>query len=196
MIAGGREANVDGLRVLLMFELDPAATARLVVDLPDGRPLVATDLTGEEVVRLLAGESLSVPGYVSPSAIAPEPAPAVSAEPEQLVEPEPTEMGEVQQIDEPMPDVEEAAAPEPAAVAYGSKFDEPPAGTQPIARPEQLDPPHRVVAYVAGRWRDALVVSRDQRSALVAYVVDGPFGDRLGRVTFDRLRLPAESGDG
>jgi hypothetical protein len=45
-----------------------------------------------------------------------------------------------------------------------------------------------VVAYVDGRWRDALVISRERRTALVAYVVDGPFGDRLRRVTFDRVR--------
>lgn len=173
MIAAGREANVDGLRVLLMFELDPVATARLVVDLPDGRPLVAADLTGEEVVRLLAGESLSVPGYASPSAIALEPAPAVSAEFEQL-EPEPTEMGQVEQIDEPMPDVEEAAAPVPAA--YESKLDEPPPGTEPIARAEQLDPTHRVVAYVAGRWRDALVVSRDPTSPRPESTIPAPAG--------------------
>jgi hypothetical protein len=53
-------------------------------------------------------------------------------------------------------------------------------------RPVQLDPPERVVAYVDGRWRDGLAISRDRRTALVASVVDGPFGDRLRRVTFDR----------
>jgi hypothetical protein len=49
----------------------------------------------------------------------------------------------------------------------------------------------------AGRWRVALVVARDQRSALVAYVADrGPFGDRLDRVRFDRVRLPTDNVDG
>jgi hypothetical protein len=41
-----------------------------------------------------------------------------------------------------------------------------------------------VVAYVDGRWRDALV----------AYVVDGPFGDRLRRLAFDRVRLFVDEG--
>jgi hypothetical protein len=50
------------------------------------------------------------------------------------------------------------------------------------------NPPERVVAYVDGRWRAALVISRGQRTALVAYVVDGPFGDRLRRLAFDRVR--------
>jgi hypothetical protein len=54
-----------------------------------------------------------------------------------------------------------------------------------------------VVAYVAGRWRDALVVSRNQRSALVAYIADrGPFGDRLDCIRFDRVRLRMDNVDG
>jgi hypothetical protein len=94
--------------------------------------------------------------------------------------------GEVEQLAEPVPGGGET--PEVPAGEYGSKLDEPPAGTEPIMRPAQLDPPERVVAYVDGRWRDGLVVSRDRRTALVAYVVDGPFGDRLRRLTLDRLR--------
>jgi hypothetical protein len=66
MIAPEREPNVDGLQVVLVFELEPPVTARLAVDLPDGRPLVTLDLTGEETVRLLAGEQLSEPGTRTP----------------------------------------------------------------------------------------------------------------------------------
>jgi hypothetical protein len=175
MIAADRASNVDGLRVLLTFGLGPPTMARLAIDLLDGRPLVALDLTGDELTRLLAGEPLSEPGYVRPSAIEPEP-PAVPAEREQLVEPKPAGGGEVEQIGELVPDL--GGFRERPAGEYGSRFDEPPAGTEPVTRPAQLQPPHRVVAHVAGRWRDALVVSRDQRSALLAYVVEGPFGDR------------------
>jgi hypothetical protein len=188
VIGADHDPNVDGLRVLLVFELDPPVTAQLAVDLPDGRPLVVLDLTGEEVVRLLGGELLSVPGYVSPSAVEPEPpaAPVATDTTEQL--------GEVEQLGEPVPDVDET--PELPAGEYGSQLDQAPTGTDPITRPTQLHPPHRVVAYVAGRWRDALVVSRDQRTALVAYAVEGPFGDRLRRLTFNLVRLPAQDGDG
>jgi hypothetical protein len=185
VIAVDREANVDGLRLSLAFEVAPPARpaamlARLEVDLPDGSALVAVDLTGDEVARLLAGETLALPGYVAPAA----PTGEQPAEPEQLEEPLPG--GEVEQLAEPVPGG--AETPEVPAGEYGSNLDEPPAGTEPITRPAQLDPPERVVAYVDGRWRDWLVVSRDRRSALVAYVVDGPFGDRLRRLTFDRLR--------
>jgi hypothetical protein len=192
MIAAEREPNIDGLHVVLAIELEPPVTARLAIDLPDGRPLVTLDLTGEETVRLLAGEPLSVPGYVIPSAIEPEPPTTVPEEPEQPVEPEPTEVGDVEQVALPVPDTGETSA----AGAYGARLDEPPPGTETVTRAAQLHPPHRVVAYVAGRWRDALVVSRDQRSALIAYVGDGPFGDRLGRLTFDRVRLRTDNADG
>jgi hypothetical protein len=135
------------------FEAEPAS-ARLAVDLPDGRPLVAVDLPdgrplvavellGDKVARLLAGEALAVPGYVAPSALVDEQR-AVPVEPEQL--------------EEPVPGGDET--PELPADEYGTKLDEPPAGTEPIARPAQVEPPERVVAYVDGRWRDALVVSR------------------------------------
>jgi hypothetical protein len=89
-----------------------------------------------------------------------------------------------------VPGVDET--PEVPPGEYGSNLDDPPAGTEPITRPTQLEPPDRVVAYVDGRWRDGLVVSRDRRTALVAYVVDGPFGDRLRRLAFDRVRRLAE----
>jgi hypothetical protein len=170
------------------FEVAPATRpaamlARLEVDLPDGSALVAVDLTGDEVARLLAGETLALPGYVAPAALVGE-QPAEPVELEQLEEPMPG--GEVEQLPEPLPAGDET--PEVPAGEYGSKLDEPPAGTEPITRPAQVDPPERVVAYVDGRWRDGLVISRDRRTALVAYVVDGPFGDRLRRVTFDRVR--------
>ena len=190
MIAVDREANVDGLLVSLAFEIAPSALpatvmARLAVELPDGRALVAVELLGDEVARLLAGETLALPGYVSRSALVDE-QPADPVEPVQLDEPEPGDRGQVGQLDEPLADVEET--PGPGTATYGSNLDDPPAGTEPIARPAQVDPPQRVVVYVDGRWRDALVVSREQRTALVAYAVEGPFGDRMRRLTFDRVR--------
>jgi hypothetical protein len=188
VIAVDREGNVDGLWVSLAFEVAPpaqpaAVLARLEVDLPDGSALVAVDLTGDEVARLLAGETLALPGYVAPAALVGE-QPAEPVEPEQLEEPMPG--GEVEQLAEPVPGGDET--PDVPAGEYGSKLDDTPAGTEPITRPAQLDPPERVVAYIDGLWRDGLVVSRDRRTALVAYVVDGPFGDRLRRLTLDRLR--------
>ncbi|MGH8966477.1 MAG: hypothetical protein ACRDXB_14290, partial [Actinomycetes bacterium] len=87
----------------------------------------------------------------------------------------------------PLPGDEQVSAPG----VYGSTLTEPPEDTEPVTRAGQLQPPHRVVAYVAGRWRTALVVSRDQRSALVSYVAEGPFGDRLSRIRLDQVRLPA-----
>jgi hypothetical protein len=188
-----RGASVDGLLVSLAFEIAPpalpaAVMARLAVDLPNGRVLVAVELLGDEVARLLAGETLALPGYVSPWALVEEQA-ADPVEPVQLDEPEPGDRGQVGQVgelDEPFPDVEET--PGPGTAAYGSNLDDPPAGTEPIVRPTQVEPPQRVVAYVEGRWCDALAVSRGQRTALVAYAVEGPFGDRLRRLTFDRVR--------
>jgi hypothetical protein len=61
--------------------------ARLEVDLPDGSALVAVELIGDEVARLLAGETLALPGYVSPAVLVHE----QPAEPEQPEEPEPVE---------------------------------------------------------------------------------------------------------
>lgn len=185
VIVVDREANVDGLWVSFAFEIAsparPAAVlARLEVDLPDGSALVAVDLNGDEVARLLAGETLALPGYVAPAALIGE----QPAEPEQLDEPLPG--GEVERLAEPAPGGDQA--PEVPAGEYGPKLDEPPAGTEPITRPAQLVPPERVVTYLDGRWRAGLVISRDRHTALVAYVVDGPFGDRLRRVTFDRVR--------
>jgi hypothetical protein len=184
VIAVDREANVEGLWVSLAFEVAPPARpapllARLEVDLPDGSALVAVELIGDEVARLLAGETLALPGYVSPSALVHEQPP----EPEQPEEPEPVVP---EQVEAPVPAGD--ATLEVPAGEYGSNLDDPPTGTEPIARPAQLDPPERVVAYVDGRWRDGLVVSCDRRTALVAYVVDGPFGDRLRRLAFDRVR--------
>jgi hypothetical protein len=195
VIAVDREPNVDELRVSLAFEVAPPAhpapeLARLTVDLPDGSALVAVELIGDEVARLLAGETLVLPGYVSPAALVheqpPEPEqPEVPEpiEPEQPVEPMPVEP---EQLEDPEPRVDET--PEVPIGEYGSKLDEPPAGTEPVTGPAQVEPHERVVAYVDGRWHDGLVVSRDRGTMLVAYVVNGPFGDRLRRVTFDRVR--------
>jgi hypothetical protein len=47
--------------------------------LPDVSALVAVELIGDEVARLLAGETLALPGYVSPTALVHEQPP----EPEQ-----------------------------------------------------------------------------------------------------------------
>jgi hypothetical protein len=153
--------------------------ARLEVDMPDGSALVAVELIGDEVARLLAGETLALPGYVSQSALVHEQPP----EPEQPEEPGPVEP---EQLEAPVLGGDET--PEVPAGEYGSNLDDPPAGTEPIRGPAQVDPPERVVAYVDGRWRDGLVISRGRRTLFVAYVVDGPFGDRLRRVTFDRAR--------
>jgi hypothetical protein len=196
VVAVDREANVDGLLVSIAFEIAPpagpaAVVARLAVDLPDGRALVAVELLGDEVAWLLAGETLALPGYVIASALVDEESGELVRsvpldEPEPEPESEPGHRGQAVQLDEPPPDVEET--PGPGTATYGSNFDDPPAGTEPIAGPAEVDPPHRVVAYIDGRWRDALVVSRKQRTALVAYAVEGPFGDRLRRLMFDRLR--------
>lgn len=139
MIAVDREPNVDGLRVSLAFEVAPPARpaaelARLTVDLPDGSALVAVELIGDEVARLLAGETLALPGYVSPTALVHEHPP----EPEQPEEPVPVE---TEQLEAPVPGVDET--PEVPAGESGSKLDEPPAGTEPITGPAQVDPSRR-----------------------------------------------------
>jgi hypothetical protein len=69
--------------------------------LPDGSALVVVELLGDDVAQLLAGETLALPGYVSPSALVAE----QPVEPEQLEEPAPG--GEVEQAAEPVTDGEE-----------------------------------------------------------------------------------------
>jgi hypothetical protein len=47
---------------------------------------------------------------------------------------------------------------------------EPPAGAEPITRGKEVAPGEAVVAYVGGRWRNAVVVTRSVGSVLVAYI--------------------------
>lgn len=100
--------------------------ARLEVDLPDGSALVAVDLTGDEVARLLAGETLAVPVYVALAALV-EGHLAEPVEAEQLEQPLP--VGEVEQLAEPVPDGNET--PDVSARDYGSNR-APPTGPREV----------------------------------------------------------------
>jgi hypothetical protein len=153
------------LHVSLTVEQDPGGTvvARLVADEPDGL-LVEIEFSGDELALLLAGETVAVPGQVSG-------------------------LDQHLHTDEPViePDVEPAAAPEELA-RHGTDFDEPPAGTEPIARSTDVRPGEAVLAYIRGRWRDAVVVRRDIGSLLVSYTRPGSFGRVQQRLTTDRVR--------
>jgi len=93
-------------------------------------PRLDVELIGDEVARLLAGETLVVRGYVAPAAL-------VDEVPAELVEPV-----ESEQLAEPsVPGGDET--PEVPGGEYGPELDEPPAGTEPITRPAQVDPPQR-----------------------------------------------------
>jgi hypothetical protein len=162
------------LCVSLTFEQDRAAmlVARLAVEEPDGW-LVEIDLTGDELARLLAGETVTVAGEVSGI--------------EQMRDEEP-------EVDleavEPAAMAEEAEH-EPAGVEqteYGTSLDEPPAGTEPITRSTDVAPGEAVVAYIRGRWQDALVARRDIGSLLLSYSRPGPFGQVQVRIATDRVR--------
>ena len=149
------------LQVSLTVDQEPAGgvVARLVVDEPDGL-LVEVELTGDELALLLAGETIAVLGQVS----APEQPPPDEAATE--------------------PDVVEAEEP----VRESTAFDEPHAGTEPIARSTDVRPGEAVVAYIRGRWREAVVVRRDIGSLLVAYTRPGSFGRVLQRITTGQVR--------
>jgi hypothetical protein len=153
------------LQVSLTVEQDTAGVvvARLVVDEPDGL-LVEIDLSGDELALLLAGETVFVPGQVS------------GLEPMAGDEPE---IGA---------DMAEPEAPPQESGPDGTAFDEPPAGTEPIARSTDVRPGEAVVAYVRGRWREAVVVRRDIGSLLVAYSRPGSFGRVQQRVTTGQVR--------
>src|SRR5690606_7263081 len=155
------------LQVSLTVEQDPAGTvsARLVADQPDGL-LVEVEFTGDELALLLAGETIAVPAQVSGLA-PPEPPP-----------PEPA-----QAPAEPAA----PAAPAPKAPA-GTALDEPPVGSEPITRSTDVRPGESVLAYIHGRWRDAVVVRRDIGSLLVAYSRPGSFGRVQQRIATDRVR--------
>jgi hypothetical protein len=176
------------LHVSLTFEQRALGelVARLAVYEPDGR-LVEVELTGDQLARLLAGDVVSTPGQVA----------AVERRqvPEELavvldvegwgVEPEPPEDSE-EPDDEPV----EASEPEPAQSGlYSTAVDEPPPGTEPISRSMDLGPTEQVVAYVGGRWRDAVVVSRDIGSVLVRYSRSGRWGQGVRqRVRTEQVR--------
>jgi hypothetical protein len=153
------------LQVSLTVEQDPAGavTARLVADEPDGL-LVEVEFTGDELALLLAGETIAVPGHVSG--------------PEQPPPEEPPSEPDV------APPAEAAERTTPGSTA----FDEPPAGTEPIARSTDVRPGEAVLAYIHGRWRDAVVVRRDIGSLLVSYSRPGSFGRVQQRLTTDRVR--------
>jgi hypothetical protein len=162
------------LCVSLTFEQDRAAmlVARLAVEEPDGW-LVEIDLTGDELARLLAGETVTVAGEVSGIEQMRDEEPEVELE---AVEPEA---------------MTEEAEHEPAGVeqtAYGTSLDEPPAGTEPITRSTDVGPGEAVVAYIRGRWQDAVVARRDIGSLLLSYSRPGPFGQVQVRITTDRVR--------
>jgi hypothetical protein len=154
------------LQVSLTVEQDPGGpvVARLVADEPDGL-LVEIEFSGDELALLLAGETVAVPGQVS-------------GLDRQLPTDEPAIEPEV---------VEPGAAPEERA-RHGTDLDEPPAGTEPIARSTDVRPGEAVLAYIRGRWRDAVVVRRDIGSLLVSYTRPGSFGRVQQRLTTDRVR--------
>jgi hypothetical protein len=169
------------LWVSLSFEQDPAGAlvARLAVEEPD-RWLVEVGLSGDALARLIAGdESLAVSGEVSVVEYVPAEEPAVELD---VVEPE-----AAPEEGEPEPAGVEEPTPAPPA-AYSTFLYEPPAGTEPIARSTDVAPGEVVVAYIHGRWQNAVVVGRDIGSVLVSYSRPGPFGEVQQRIATDRVR--------
>jgi hypothetical protein len=168
----GRGAPIScDLQISLTVEQDPAGTvtARLVADERDGL-LVEVEFTADELALLLAGETIAVPALVS---------------------------GLVQPDTEEEPGTEEPV-PEPGVVGPevapgqmtrgGADLDEPPLGTEPIARSTDVRPGEAVLAYIHGRWRDAVVVRRDIGSLLVSYTRPGSFGRVQQRIATQRVR--------
>jgi hypothetical protein len=168
------------LCVSLTFEQDRAAmlVAHLAVEEPDGW-LVELDLTGDELARLLAGETVTVAGEVSGIEEVRDEEPEVeldTVEPEAVAEEAEHEPAGVEQ-------------PTPIATAgYSTSLDEPPAGTGPITRSTDVAPGEAVVAYIRGRWQDAVVARRDIGSLLLSYSRPGPFGQVQARIATDRVR--------
>jgi hypothetical protein len=172
----GRGAPIScDLQVSLTVEQDPAGTvtARLVADEQDGL-LIEVEFTGDELALLLAGETIAVPALVS------GPEQPDSGEPDT----EQSDTGEP--VVEPGVVVPEAA-PEQQARS-GADLDEPPVGTEPIARSTDVRPGEAVLAYIHGRWRDAVVVRRDIGSLLVSYTRPGSFGRVQQRIATQRVR--------
>ena len=162
----GRGAPTScNLRISLTVEQDAAGTvvARLVADEPDGL-LLEVEFSSAELALLLAGETVAVPGLVSGVEHLPAEEPTI--------EPDAVRPG-------PAP---EERAPD------STDLDEPPAGTEPIARSTDVRPGEAVLAYIRGRWRDAVVVRRDIGSLLIAYTRPGSFGRVQQRITTDRVR--------
>ncbi|GAA5137871.1 hypothetical protein [Pseudonocardia adelaidensis] len=157
------------LRVSLALEQDQAGVlvVRLAVDTPEGR-VVEAELTGDELALLLAGDTVVVPGEVG------------GAEEAHDEPGGPEEAGHAPVVaDEPAP-----AAP----ALFTASLDDPPADTEPIARSIDVAPGEAVVAYIRGRWRDAVVVRRDIGSLLVTYTRQGSFGQVQQRIATDRVR--------
>ncbi|TWF76179.1 hypothetical protein FHX44_112067 [Pseudonocardia hierapolitana] len=173
------------LQVSLTVEQDPegTVTARLVADEQDGL-LVEVEFTGDELALLLAGETIAVPALVSG--------------PEQPDTEQPdTEQPDTEQPDTEQPDTDEpviepdVVVPESApdqTARSGTDLDEPPVGTEPIARSTDVRPGEAVLAYIHGRWRDAVVVRRDIGSLLVSYTRPGSFGRVQQRIATERVR--------
>jgi hypothetical protein len=149
------------LQVSLTVDQGPSGVvvARLVVDEPDGL-LVEVELTGDELALLLAGETIAVPGQVSGH--------------EEPAADQPVSEPAVVELEEP--------------VRESTAFDEPPGGTEPIARSTDVRPGEAVVAYIRGRWREAVVVRRDIGSLLVAYSRPGSFGRVQQRIATGQVR--------
>jgi hypothetical protein len=177
----GRGAPIScDLQISLTVEQDPAGTvtARLVADERDGL-LIEIEFTADELALLLAGETIAVPALVS-GLVQPEP-----EEPD-TEEPGTEEPGTEEPVPEPGIVGPEVA---PGQEARGSTdLDEPPVGTEPIARSTDVRPGEAVLAYIHGRWRDAVVVRRDIGSLLVSYTRPGSFGRVQQRIATDRVR--------
>jgi hypothetical protein len=187
----GRGAPIScDLQISLTVEQDPAGTvtARLVADERDGL-LIEVEFTADELALLLAGETIAVPALVS-GLVQPEPEEPGTEEPG-TEEPGTEEPGtEEPGTEEPVPEPG-VVGPEvaPGQEAPGSTdLDEPPVGTEPIARSTDVRPGEAVLAYIHGRWRDAVVVRRDIGSLLVSYTRPGSFGRVQQRIATDRVR--------
>lgn len=155
------------LRVSLTLEQDQAGVlaVRLAVDAPEGR-VVEAELTGDELALLLAGDTVVVPGEVGGTE---HPDDEAGEGPEEAV-------------------LEQALAQVPVPVTFSASLDEPPPDSEPIARSTDVAPGEAVLAYIRGRWRDAVVVRRDIGSLLVSYTRQGSFGQVQQRVATDRVR--------
>jgi hypothetical protein len=177
---GSGSSTSRDLRVWLTFEQDPAGVfvARLAVEEPD-RWLVEVELSGDALARLFAGESLAVSGKVSGVEYIHGEQPAVDLH---IVEPETAP----EEAEHEPADVEEPTPAPPAA--YSTFLYEPPAGTEPITRSTDVAPGEAVVAYIHGRWQDAVVVMPNIGSLLVTYSRPGPFGQVQLRIATDRVR--------